>query len=382
MLPLLPALAAAARGGHTPAFFWSSLSDTGLGRSAQHLHEASAADVERTFAALAGGSDKAPLLQSSSSARPAPELQLVFLFDKLPTDAVRPADAGFDAVARLMADSRSSLSAPFTTRTSSAGLFKRHTRVAADKCEEYLAAHPELATNGKPDTLVVTLAAPKDASAGNFGAADALVAKIHRAAEKATGGKVAALMTGEKPVPAPAGSSARATVTPGHPMASRKRALSEAGPGSGYQTTPGILIGLLVGLLLLLIFIPGFCCIFQVCIFPPLPRAPCVPRRPTPHHRRLTRLSSLPRSSPRQSTSRIRTRRRRGRTRTPSPRGTTRRSSAAPSNVASVRTLCDLCEEKDRALFVKKARCGYSRSADALHMSSSTTSSRGSSSNR
>ena len=45
MLPLLPALAAAARGGHTPAFFWSSLSDTGLGRSAQHLHEASAADV-------------------------------------------------------------------------------------------------------------------------------------------------------------------------------------------------------------------------------------------------------------------------------------------------------------------------------------------------
>ena len=331
MLPLLPALAAAARGGHTPAFFWSSLSDTGLGRSAQHLHEASAADVERTFAALAGGSDKAPLLAPSSTSRPAPELQLVFLFDKLPTDAVRPADAGFDAVARLMADSRSSLSAPFTTRTSSAGLFKRHTRVAADKCEEYLAAHPELATNGKPDTLVVTLAAPKDASAGNFGAADALVAKIHRAAEKATGGKVAALMTGEKPVPAPAGSSARATVTPGHPMASR-RSLSEAGPGSGYQTTPGILIGLLVGLLLLLIFIPGFCCIFQVCIPPPLPRAPYAPAAPTPPSlTRHTSRASLPRSSPRQSTSRIRTRRRRGRTRTPSPRGTTRRSSAAPS---------------------------------------------------
>ena len=69
---------------------------------------------------------------------------------------------------------------------------------------------------------------------------------------------------------------ARATVTPGHPMASR-RSLSEAGPGSGYQTTPGILIGLLVGLLLLLIFIPGFCCIFQVCIPPPLPRAPASP---------------------------------------------------------------------------------------------------------
>ena len=50
---------------------------------------ASAADVERTFAALAGGSDKAPLLAPSSSARPAPELQLVFLFDKLPTDAVK-----------------------------------------------------------------------------------------------------------------------------------------------------------------------------------------------------------------------------------------------------------------------------------------------------
>ena len=347
MLPLLPALAAAARGGHTPAFFWSSLSDTGLGRSAQHLHEASAADVERTFAALAGGSDKAPLLQSSSTARPAPELQLVFLFDKLPTDAVRPADAGFDAVARLMADSRSSLSAPFTTRTSSAGLFKRHTRVAADKCEEYLAAHPELATNGKPDTLVVTLAAPKDASAGNFGAADALVAKIHRAAEKATGGKVAALMTGEKPVPAPAGSSARATVTPGHPMASRKRALSEAGPGSGYQTTPGILIGLLVGLLLLLIFIPGFCCIFQVWASPASPPRPGVPRRPTSHpRRRLTFRASLLRSSPRQSTSRIRTRPRRGRTRTPSPRGTTRRSSAAPSNVASVRTLCDCVKRR------------------------------------
>ena len=299
MLPLLPALAAAARGGHTPAFFWSSLSDTGLGRSAQHLHEASAADVERTFAALAGGSDKAPLLAPSSTSRPAPELQLVFLFDKLPTDAVRPADAGFDAVARLMADSRSSLSAPFTTRTSSAGLFKRHTRVAADKCEEYLAAHPELATNGKPDTLVVTLAAPKDASAGNFGAADALVAKIHRAAEKATGGKVAALMTGEKPVPAPAGSSARATVTPGHPMASRKRALSEAGPGSGYQTTPGILIGLLVGLLLLLIFIPGFCCIFQVCIPPPLPRRPL---RPRPPHTASSPSSHLPRFPPPQLT--------------------------------------------------------------------------------
>ena len=333
MLPLLPALAAAARGGHTPAFFWSSLSDTGLGRSAQHLHEASAADVERTFAALAGGSDKAPLLAPSSASRPAPELQLVFLFDKLPTDAVRPADAGFDAVARLMADSRSSLSAPFTTRTSSAGLFKRHTRVAADKCEEYLAAHPELATNGKPDTLVVTLAAPKDASAGNFGAADALVAKIHRAAEKATGGKVAALMTGEKPVPAPAGSSARATVTPGHPMASRKRALSEAGPGSGYQTTPGILIGLLVGLLLLLIFIPGFCCIFQVWASPASAPRPLRPPPPDPSSSpSLTRLTSLAsRSSPRQSTSRIRTRRRRGRTRTPSPRGTTRRSSAAPS---------------------------------------------------
>ena len=356
MLPLLPALAAAARGGHTPAFFWSSLSDTGLGRSAQHLHEASAADVERTFAALAGGSDKAPLLAPSSASRPAPELQLVFLFDKLPTDAVRPADAGFDAVARLMADSRSSLSAPFTTRTSSAGLFKRHTRVAADKCEEYLAAHPELATNGKPDTLVVTLAAPKDASAGNFGAADALVAKIHRAAEKATGGKVAALMTGEKPVPAPAGSSARATVTPGHPMASRKRALSEAGPGSGYQTTPGILIGLLVGLLLLLIFIPGFCCIFQVWASPAFPRAPCVPRRPTPHPRRLSPVSPpfiaahhakvLP-GSERAGEGEGPVRPRRGE----QPAVQARRLLI----VASVRTLCDLCEEKDRALFVKKS---------------------------
>ena len=153
---------------HAPTFMWSP-HDHGMGRNAQHLHEASALDLERTVSAMQGHSGVAsPLFPVGE--RTAPEVHLVFLAPGLATESVREHGAGLTAVEHLLTTSASSLSVPFTTASAELPrLFESATRVAGHAAEEYVAAHPELFTNGSPDTLVVELAAM---TAGQKGLAD------------------------------------------------------------------------------------------------------------------------------------------------------------------------------------------------------------------
>ena len=237
---------------HSPAFFWSPsalFSATEGGR--ESLREATAADVEATVGALlhqaaAPIEGVAPLAKASEGAA-APEVQLVFLAEGLQTDAVRLHGARLPAVKALLDDSASSLSVPFTLPTTNAKAFAGAiARVAGEEAEAYLKAHPDLYTNGASDLLVIELAADAEMEAEKLLAThDALVGRVARAVHAGTRGNYAALLTGG--------------------VGGARRLLKSTAAAPAYlHTHPTLLTAQLIMLILFVIFMGGFCCLFNL----------------------------------------------------------------------------------------------------------------------
>ena len=237
-------VSAAAASQHSPAFLWSGRPGAGL-LGGDYLHELSGVELQNTVAGLASGAVTQPLVTKAAATKP--EVVAVFLHDELATEDVRThGSAGFPVLQKLMADSPSSLSVPFTTRPASLR-FEGATRVAAEEAERYLEQHPALATNGKADVLLIPLPKKQDALLEH----DALVGRVSTALSKATGGNYVALLTGK------AGGAEVQHVT-------MRRQLADADEPAGLRISPGLFAALAVSLLLLVIFLNGFCCLFSL----------------------------------------------------------------------------------------------------------------------
>ena len=245
---LLPAAACA---GYAPAFLWSEKIDVGLGHETQHLHEHGPADLERALAAIQGqpGNAGGALMQGKPHA--SPEVTLVFLLDGLHTDAVREHGASLENVQHLVQHSASSATVPFTSRSDQhATVFEKAIRVPGATAEEYLAARPEIFTNGATDLLVIDVTQAAGSPASSLAAQDALVGRVSRAVSRATNGRYAALVTGgglKEPV-----------------GARRRLAAAASTKAAALRIDRDLLMALLVSLLLIVIFLSGFSCLFSL----------------------------------------------------------------------------------------------------------------------
>ena len=222
---MLAIVSAAAASQHSPAFLWSGRPSAGL-LGGDYLHELSGVELQNTVAGLASGAVTQPLVTKAATT---PEVVAVFLHDMLATEDVRThGSAGFPVLQKLMADSPSSLSVPFTTRPASLR-FEGATRVAAEEAERYLEQHPAMATNGKADVLLIPLPKKQDALLEH----DALVGRVSTALSQATGGNYVALLTGK------AGGAEVQHVT-------MRRQLADADEPAGLRISPELFAGLAV----------------------------------------------------------------------------------------------------------------------------------------
>jgi len=145
----------------------------------------------------------------------------------------------------FLAKSVSSASVPFTTRSEhQPTLFQKAPRIPGAKAEAYIASHPELFTNSRPDLLVIEVAATADSPTATFAAQDALVGRVSRAVADATGGRYAALVTGDRV----------------QAISTRRRLNNEG--ASPIYIDRDLLTALLVSIILFVVFISGFCCLF------------------------------------------------------------------------------------------------------------------------
>jgi len=249
---LVALLAVAAAPEHHPAFFWSPQSYEGLKGSVQHLAEATGADLEATVGALCGAANpieggSRPLFEGRlASGSKAPEVALVFLANGLQTDAVRKGGADLKSVKTLMDSAASALTVPFTLPSAELPLFSDAPRVAASEAEAYFQRNAKLFHNGVPDVVVVEL----ESVGGDrsiLAAHDELINRVSAAVNEGTRGEYAALLT--------AGFG---------PRGAHRMLQSSAASVAYLHTTPTLLTAQLVMLILIVIFLAGFCCLFSL----------------------------------------------------------------------------------------------------------------------
>jgi len=225
---------------YTPAFFWSPRGQASPSAGAapiEHHAALSGVDVERVAAMLVDG----------DSAQPAPEVQLVFLAEGLGTEAVRQHGARLPALDKLLQSSTTSLTMPFTTAHDSKLFAHAGARVAGREAEAYLESHASLFDNGAADTLVVDLPAAGETVEEQLAAHDAHIERVTRTVHARTGGNYVALLTAKRGSPT-----------------SHRRLGSAAPPPAYLHTTPTLLTAQVVMLLLMTIFLSGFCCLFSL----------------------------------------------------------------------------------------------------------------------
>lgn len=211
---------------HSPAFIWSPKPLSHIKRSDAFHGEASAADVEKLVNSLA----------------PATEVVVAFIARGMDTAAVREHASGLPGLEKRLRASASSLTLPFTS-SSDTQLFESAVRVSGAKAEEYFKGVGAASlTNGAPDIVVCELEAP--AGAQQLAEYDALVERITAAVDAGSRGNYAALLTGEP------------TLMP--------RRLAAVGAVTYLHSTPTLLTAQVVMLMLIVIFLGGFCCLFSL----------------------------------------------------------------------------------------------------------------------
>lgn len=247
---------AAAASDFTPAFFWSGR-EIGVGRNAEHLHSTTSTDLERAIDLITGKQvgGHQPNHLVPIGGHPAPEVQLIFLADELSTEAARQHGAGLKNLQHLLETSASSLSVPFTTRSEELPrIFDSATRLAASDAEKYLTEHATLYHNGVPDVVVVELKPEAASTKDALVSVDGHIGRLSHVVARGTAGNYAAMLTGLQQIAA------------GDAMeGSHGRILSVDKNDEKLpylHMTPALLTAYMVGLLLFIIFISGFLCLF------------------------------------------------------------------------------------------------------------------------
>jgi len=232
MMAALLASSSVAASLYSPAFVWSPRS-SGTPARVEHVATLSGLDVERVSSALTHDSASVP------------EVQLVFQAEGLTTDVVRQHGSHLPALDRLLEQAVSSVSMPFTT-AHDAALFSQAVRV--DDPDTYFKTHAAVFGNGLTDTVVVEVPATGGTAVEQLDALDALVNRVTSAVHTGTRGNYVALLTAKR------GAVAHAP----------HRRLS-ATPSPVYlHTSPTLLTAQLIMLILFVIFLSGFCCLFSL----------------------------------------------------------------------------------------------------------------------
>ena len=221
----------------SPVFLWSpQAAPADVSPATEHLAAVSGPDVERVaalFAKPTGGT--------------VPEVHLVFLAEYLGTEMVRRHSGRLPALDRLLQNSARTLNMPFTTAHDSE-LYEHAARVTGAEAEAYLEARASLFTNGASDIIVVLLPAVGAVEA-HLASHNALIERVTRAVHASTDGNYAAMLC--------------ATHSPA-PAQGARRQLSTPPPTAYLHTTPTLLVAQCIVLLLMTIFLGGFCCLFSL----------------------------------------------------------------------------------------------------------------------
>eukprot|EP00965_Chrysotila_dentata_P240957 6204012-Pleurochrysis_carterae.AAC.2 len=244
VLAQLLAPAASQRVAHVPAFFWSEKADIGIGKSAQHLGEVSAVDLEHTVQTILGRHHviASPLITGVRKA-PAPEVQLIFHSNEITTEALREHGSSLSNVEKLLETSASSLTAPFTHGMYMDSDVLRHgLHIPSSEFLAYTEHNPQVFTNGATDIIVVELPAGGADLAESLKKQDEAIAIVSGLVSKLTHGNYASMLSAT-PVPA------------------KGRRLAETDLPK-LHITKDLYVALAVSLFLIIIFFSGFCCLF------------------------------------------------------------------------------------------------------------------------
>ena len=129
-------------------------------------------------------------------------------------------------------------------------------RIAGADVEEYLRVNAQMYANGAAETVVVELVAADGADAAETLAAhDETIGKVARAVHAGTNGNYAALLTGAHGQIGARRQLVGEQLAPAHVLLSG---------GSYLYTTPTLLTAYMISLMLFIIFISGFCCLFSL----------------------------------------------------------------------------------------------------------------------
>lgn len=226
-----------------PAYFWSGLPLFERGLVTDYTPSST---IWEAVDHLAGLKPESSLARSSDAK---PEVVLSFTYDKLRSDLVQRSSefAGFKAAFQRAA---SSLAVPYVVLDGSRST-PAHS-VCCSTAESYLQSSGVL-TNGVNDVVNVNVGAATEEN-------DRMVSQIVEMVSKATNGRYVAMLTANSTVP-----SDMVLEFGQKEAASTRRRLAYAETQvRQIPITPGILTGLLVGGLLFVIFINGFCCLFAL----------------------------------------------------------------------------------------------------------------------
>jgi len=226
-----------------PALFWSGMPIFERGVVTDYTPSSSVWD---TVDHLAGLKTEGSALAQATAEKP--EVVLAFTYDKLRTDLVQR-NPEFEGVMAAFEGAASQLSVPYVVRDTQ--------RAAAGHSCHDAAAHlvdSGILSNGATELVSIDVGA---ATAEN----DRKVSQIVEMVAKATSGRYVAMVTANNTVPSEMvlEFGAKAVERP------QRRRLSYAQQQQRQiPLTPAILTGLLVGGLLLVIFLNGFCCLFAL----------------------------------------------------------------------------------------------------------------------
>lgn len=226
-----------------PAYFWSGMPLFERGVVTDYTPSSV---IWQTVDHLAGLKASSPLARVSDAK---PEVVLAFTYDKLRSDLVQRGSefAGFKAAFDQAA---SSLAVPYVVHDS-VHATPAHS-VCCSRARDYLHESGVL-SNGVNDVVNINVGAATEEN-------DRAVSQIVEMVRKATNGRYVAMLTANSTVPS---DMVLEFGQKEGPSTRRRLAYAETQLRQ-IPITPGILTGLLVGGLLFVIFISGFCCLFSL----------------------------------------------------------------------------------------------------------------------
>lgn len=231
-----------------PAYLWSGMP---LFQRSQMIEYTPASTIWGAVNQLTGASTTASPLVAPTFEQP--EVVLAFTYDKLRADVMQQS-AAHDAFKAAFSKAASSLTVPYVVSDGHA--MPAGHAVCCNSAADYLRSSGAL-SNGRTELITVNV---DGATVEN----DRAIASLVEMVNEATHGNYVAVLTANNTVPTDNLQLDYYEMPQAEPAATRRRLSYAETQVRQIPLTPGILTGLLVGGLLIVIFLNGFCCLFQL----------------------------------------------------------------------------------------------------------------------